>query len=291
MATDFSTFRPIESQPTFAGILRHQERFSEPDDTGLSKQINAGFDRMMIQSNLDISPLTVVMLCILGGIVFGGLILVLQENLLSASVGLALGSVVPLLYVFFARMKRQRLMTQQLPGMIEEMARAAKSGRSIDQCCAIVASDTPEPLGSELRVCARRMEMGQDIATAMHDLPDRTGLVALNILVTSLSVHQTTGGDLVMVLERLAATIRDRLLFLGRLRAATIGSRWTAILMISLPPLIITFFVLRDANYLNQLLSTYWGRTMSIAAVVMDVIGSIAVLSILRGSQIGRAHG
>ena len=285
MATDFSTFRPIESQPTFAGILRHQERFSEPDDTGLSKQINAGFDRMMIQSNLDISPLTVVMLCILGGIVFGGLILVLQENLLSASVGLALGSVVPLLYVFFARMKRQRLMTQQLPGMIEEMARAAKSGRSIDQCCAIVASDTPEPLGSELRVCARRMEMGQDIATAMHDLPDRTGLVALNILVTSLSVHQTTGGDLVMVLERLAATIRDRLLFLGRLRAATIGSRWTAILMISLPPLIITFFVLRDANYLNQLLSTYWGRTMSIAAVVMDVIGSIAVLSILRGSQ------
>ena len=285
MATDFSTFRPIESQPTFAGILRHQERFSEPDDTGLSKQINAGFDRMMIQSNLDISPLTVVMLCILGGIVFGGLILVLQENLLSASVGLALGSVVPLLYVFFARMKRQRLMTQQLPGMIEEMARAAKSGRSIDQCCAIVASDTPEPLGSELRVCARRMEMGQDIATAMHDLPDRTGLVALNILVTSLSVHQTTGGDLVMVLERLAATIRDRLLFLGRLRAATIGSRWTAILMISLPPLIITFFVLRDSNYLNQLLSTYWGRTMSIAAVIMDVIGSVAVLSILRGSQ------
>ena len=285
MATDFSTFRPIESQPTFAGILRHQERFSEPDDTGLSKQINAGFDRMMIQSNLDISPLTVVMLCILGGIVFGGLILVLQENLLSASVGLALGSVVPLLYVFFARMKRQRLMTQQLPGMIEEMARAAKSGRSIDQCCAIVASDTPEPLGSELRVCARRMEMGQDIATAMHDLPDRTGLVALNILVTSLSVHQTTGGDLVMVLERLAATIRDRLLFLGRLRAATIGSRWTAILMISLPPLIIIFFVLRDANYLNQLLSTYWGRTMSIAAVIMDVIGSVAVLSILRGSQ------
>lgn len=285
MATDLSTYRPIESQPSFAGILRHQERFSEPDDKGMSKQINAGFDRMMMQSNLDISPPTVVMLCMLCGIVFGGLILVLQENPLSASVGLLLGGTVPLLYVFFARMRRQRLMTQQLPGMIEELARAAKTGRSIDQCCAIVANDTPEPLGSELRVCARRMEMGEDIATAMRDLPERSGLVALNILVTSLSVHQTTGGDLVMVLERLAQTIRDRLLFLGRLRAATIGSRWTAILMISLPPLIITFFILRDANYLTQLLSTYWGRTMSIAAVVLQLIGSVAVLSILRGSQ------
>lgn len=285
MATDLSTYRPIESQPSFAGILRHQERFSEPDDKGMSKQINAGFDRMMLQSNLDISPPTVVLLCMLCGIVFGGLILVLQENPLSASVGLALGSAAPLLYVFFARMRRQRLMTQQLPGMIEELARAAKTGRSIDQCCAIVANDTPEPLGSELRVCARRMEMGEDIASAMRDLPERSGLVALNILVTSLSVHQRTGGDLVTVLERLAQTIRDRLLFLGRLRAATIGSRWTAILMISLPPLIITFFILRDANYLNQLLSTYWGRTKSIAAVILQLVGSVAVLSILRGSQ------
>ena len=285
MATDLSTYRPIESQPSFAGILRHQERFSEPDDTGMSKQINAGFDRMMMQSNLDISPPTVVMLCMLCGVVFGGLILVLQENPLSASLGLVFGGVVPLLYVFFARLRRQRLMTQQLPGMIEELARAAKTGRSIDQCCAIVANDTPEPLGSEMRVCARRMEMGEDIASAMRDLPERSGLVALNILVTSLSVHQSTGGDLVTVLERLAQTIRDRLLFLGRLRAATIGSRWTAILMISLPPIIITFFILRDANYLNQLLSTYWGRAMSIIAVVLQLIGSVAVLSILRGSQ------
>lgn len=285
MATDISSYRPIESQPSFAGILRHQERFSSPDDKGVSKQINAGFDRMMMQSNLDISPPTVVALCMLCGIVLGGLILVLQENPLSASVGLFLGSALPLMYVFFARLRRQRLMTQQLPGMIEELARAAKTGRSIDQCCAMVANDTPEPLGSEMRVCARRMEMGEDVATAMRDLPERSGLISLNILVTSLSVHQTTGGDLVMVLERLAQTIRDRLLFLGRLRAATIGSRWTAILMISLPPLIITFFILRDANYLNQLLSTYWGRTMSIAAVVLDFVGSIAVLSILRGSQ------
>lgn len=285
MATDFSAYRPIESHSSFSGILRHQERFSESDDKDVSNQINAGFDRMMVQSNLDISPPTVVMLCMFCGVVFGGLILVLQENPLSASVGLVLGSVVPLMYVSFARMRRQRLMTQQLPGMIEELARAAKTGRSIDQCCAMVANDTPEPLGTEMRVCARRMEMGEDIATAMRDLPERTGLVALNILVTSLSVHQTTGGDLVMVLERLAETIRDRLLFLGRLRAATIGSRWTAILMISLPPLIITFFILRDANYLNQLLSTYWGRTMSIIAVVLDLIGSVAVLSILRGSQ------
>ena len=285
MATDLPIFRAIEPLPSFAGILRNQERFATTGDDKVSNRINTEFDRVMIQSNVDISPTTLLMLCLLSGIMVGGLILVFQENALTAAVGLGAGSLFPLLYVVFARIQRQRLMTQQLPSMIEELARAAKTGRSIDQCCAMVAEDTPEPLGSELRVCVRRMQMGEDIASSMRDLPDRTGLIALNILVTSLGVHQQTGGDLVMVLERLAQTIRDRLLFLGRLRAATIGSRWTAILMIALPPIIITFFMFRDTNYLNQLLSTYWGRFLTTSAVILDLVGAVWVLSILRGSQ------
>ncbi len=285
MAVDLPIYRPIEPQPNFAGILREQERFAGTADDRMSNQINSSFDRLMLQSGLDVSPTVVIMLCMLSGIVFGGLILVFQENLLSASIGLVMGSVIPLLFVMFTRMRRQRLMTQQLPGMIEELARSAKTGRSIDQCCAMVADDTPEPLGPELRVCARRMQMGEDVASSLRDLPERTGLVALNILVTTLAVHQETGGDLVMVLERLAQTIRDRLLFLGRLRAITIGSRWTAILMLALPPLIIMFFMLREPTYLSQLMSTYWGKFMTITAVILDLLGSIIVLSILRGSQ------
>lgn len=285
MATELPMYRPIEPQAGFAGILRHQERFANADDDAMSNRINSGFDRLMIQSGLDISPATVLMLCLFCGVVLGGGILVLQENPLSATIGLLLGAALPVLFVLLARMRRQRLMTQQLPGMIEELARAAKAGRSIDQCCAMVADDTPEPLGSELRTCARRMQMGEDIASALRDLPERTGLIALNILVTALSVHQATGGDLVMVLERLAQTIRDRLLFLGRLRAVTIGSRWTAILMLALPPIIITFFTVRDPNYLPQLLSTYWGKFLTITAIILDLIGSVAVLSILRNSQ------
>ncbi len=285
MAVDLPIYRPIASQPNFSGILRQQQRFAGADQDAVSDRINSSFDRLMMQSGLAISPATVIMLCLFSGVVLGGLILVFQENLLSATIGLVMGSVIPLLSVMFARMRRQSQMTQLLPGMIEELARSAKTGRSIDQCCAMVADDTPEPLGSELRVCARRMQMGEDVASSLKDLPDRTGLVALNILVTTLSVHQETGGDLVMVLQRLAQTIRDRLLFLGRLRAITIGSRWTALLMIALPPLIILFFTLREPTYLNMLLSTYWGKFMTITAVILDLIGSVVVLSILRGSQ------
>ena len=55
--------------------------------------------------------------------------------------------------------------------------------------------------------------------------------------------------------------------------------------MIALPPIIITFFMFRDTNYLNQLLSTYWGRFLTTSAVILDLVGAVWVLSILRGSQ------
>ena len=70
--------------------------------------------------------------------------------------------------------------------MVEELARAARTGRSIDQCFHAVAQDTPAPLGPELQLCARRSQMGLDLATALEDLPVRTGLVSLNVFTMAL---------------------------------------------------------------------------------------------------------
>lgn len=286
MATHPPLTFPIEPQPSFSGILRQEERFAKADDDQFSNRINSGFDRLMIESGVKLTPTTIILLCLYCGVMCGGLILVIQENLLTASFGLGLGGVIPLLFVLLLRVRRQRQMTEQLPGMIEHLARAAKAGRSLEQCCAMVAADAPRPLGSEMRVCARQIQLGQDPTLALRDLAQRTGLLEINLLVTTLSVHQTTGGDLVTVLERLAQTIRDRLLFLGRLKAATIGSRWSAILMLAMPPLIILFLTVREPDYLTQLMSIYWGRATTIAAITLDVIGSAFVVSILRKSKL-----
>jgi tight adherence protein B len=105
------------------------------------------------------------------------------------------------------------------------------------------------------------------------------------LLCTTLTVQQQTGGDLVTVLERLSRTVRDRLAFLGRMRAATAASRATAILMIVLPPGVLAFFILRKPNYLHELLSSPWGRNATILAVALELVGAIWVMRILKTSQ------
>lgn len=286
MSADILT-RPVEPLPDFAGILRDQETFGSGTDEplDLNDQINSAFDKLMVQSGLQIVPSVMLFYCLLSCVTLGGLTYVLQENPLTASLVGFIGAVLPIVIAIIVRSQRQQKMMQQLPAMIDELARAAKTGRSIQQCWEMVANDTAEPLGPELKACAGRMRMGEDLPSAIRDLPYRSGIVTLNILVTALSVHQQTGGDLVNVLTRLSETIRDRLLFLGRLRAATTGSRLTALLMLGLPIAIIVFFTFRDANYFPRLMASDMGRNVTLIAVFLQTLGTLFIINILRNSQ------
>ena len=274
----------IESRPEFAGILRRSENFGTGEGKKLDDRLNNWFDRTLLQSGLELSPAMLLMFSVFLGITLGGVVWVIQENFLGSAFALMLGMAIPMLYVMWARSRRQKRIMDQLPEMVDELARAARTGRSIEQCFRLVADDTSDPLGYELRLCARRIDLGIPLKEALVDLPQRTGVVSLQILVMALSVHMSTGGDLVVVLERLAHTLRERLQYLGRLRAATAASRATAILMIVLPPCILGFFIFRDPTYLTTLLANPYGRGMTMMALALDLVGVIWVLRILHTS-------
>jgi tight adherence protein B len=195
------------------------------------------------------------------------------------------GFMLPVIATMIIRTRRQDAMMRQLPGMLEELARAAKTGRSVEQSLELISADTPAPLGDELKLAAGRLKMGVHLKDALRDLPHRTGLMTLSLLCTTLTVQQQTGGDLVTVLERLSRTVRDRLAFLGRLRAATAASRATAILMIVLPPAVLAFFIVRKPTYMQELFSSPWGRYTTALAVVLEIIGALWIMRILKSSQ------
>ncbi|MEX0702850.1 MAG: type II secretion system F family protein [Planctomycetales bacterium] len=275
----------IERRPEFARILRDEREYATGRSADVADRVNGWFDALMVQSGLEIAPAVLLFLCVVGALAAGGLAFVLQENLLTTGVAAAFGFVLPVLGAVFARARRQKKILAQMPGMVEELARAARTGRSIEQCLHLVAADTPAPLGTELSLCSRKLKLGLGFDVALQELPERTGIVSLNVLAMALSVHQQSGGDLVRVLERLSRTIRDRIHFLGRLKVATTASRATAVLMLVLPPLILAFFVFRDPDYLSRLLDSSWGRTTLLIAIGLQIVGSAWVLRILKTSQ------
>jgi len=285
MSAILPNWQPPAVQSEFSGILKERETFGTGQGDDTADQINSWFDDLMLQSGLGISPTMLLATCLCTGVTLGGLIFVIQENLLTTAVATLIGFMLPVFVAIIARTRRQDAMTGQIPAMLEELARAAKTGRSVEQSLSMVADDTPSPLGAELKLASGRVEMGIPLKDALRDLPHRTGLMTLNLLCMTLTVQQQTGGDVATVLERLSRTVRDRLLFQGRLRAATAASRATAILMIVLPPSVMAFFIFRKPTYLTELMASSWGRNSTITAVCLEIIGAIWIMQILKSSE------
>lgn len=279
------TRQTIPLKPEFEKILRNDEVFGTGVGNDIEDRLNNAFDLLLIRSGLEIAPSLFLLLSMCTGLTLGGLLFVLRENILTTALGFFTGGVLPLIWALVAQSIRRQKMLTQMPEMVDELARAARTGRSVEQCLMLVAHDTPAPLGSELKRCAGRLDLGIGMHGALADLPIRTGIVTTKILAMALTVHSSSGGDLISVLERLSRTIRGRMLYLARLRASTAASRATAILMLVIPPLVLGFFMLRDPEYFSKLFAVKWGRIVTLIAAVLDLIGIVWVLRVLKSSQ------
>ncbi len=280
-----NTLSSLERRPEFSGLLREDTQFARGDSDGVGESVNGWFDALMLQSGLRTSPALWLGLCLLSALALGGMAFVATERPFLTAVAAIVGLLLPIGFAIYARTSRQTAIMNQLPGMADELSRCARSGRNLEHSFRLVAADTPSPLGDELRLSARRMEMGLDVGSAVKDLAARTGVSTLTMFSSALAVHQDTGGDLISVLERLATAVRDRLHFVSRQRAATIASRMGAILMVVIPVLVMGFYLFRDPNYLNSLLNSFWGRLSLWTAVVLQIIGCLMVFRILSRSS------
>jgi tight adherence protein B len=274
----------LDRRPEFSGLLKDDTQFARGESEGIGESFNGWFDTLMIQSGIRTSPAIWLGLCLLSSLALGGAIFVATERSFVTAAAALIGLSVPMIGASIARSRRQTAIMEQLPGMADELSRCARSGRNLEHSFMLVAADTPSPLGEELRISARRMEMGIDVGSAVRDLAARTGVSTLTMFTSALTVHQDTGGDLISVLERLATAVRDRLHFVARQRAATIASRMGAILMVVIPILVVSFYLFRDPNYLTSLTGSFWGRLSLWTAIAFQIIGCGLVFRILSRS-------
>ena len=284
MIAPINPLLPLERRHEFAGLLRENQQFASGSGQGVGDSVNGWFDQLMIQSGIRISPMVWLGLCLLLALTLGGIGFVVSERPTPTDFFAIVGLVLPVGITIGLRNSRQSKIMVQLPGMADELARSARAGRNLEQSLMLVAADTPAPLGDELQVSARRMEMGLDVASSVRDLADRTGVSTLTMFSSALALHQDTGGDLIVVLERLATAVRDRLHFVARQRAATVASRWGAAMMVAIPLIVLMLYTVWYPNYLTRLTESSAGRLSLWIGIAGQILGSFLVYRILARS-------
>jgi tight adherence protein B len=207
MTTGTANRLRIEPRPEFAKIVRVEKSFAAAESGGSATGINGRFDRSVLQSGTTASPDVILRLCILGGVTGGGALFVATGNLLWTALALALGAALPIAVLLVARTLRLRRIERQIPPLIDGLLQAARNGCGLAKSLEMAAIETRAPLADEIGLAVRRLRMGIGIEAAFEDLPERTGLAGMRMLVAALANHEQTGCDLVSLLERLSSRV------------------------------------------------------------------------------------
>jgi len=265
-----------------ARLRRAEHRFAPEPSRSWVGRLDHAFDELVEQSGLETTPATALAGCMAVAALAAGAMFVWQENLFSAALGFLLGLAGTLSALAAARAWRLRQIGRQLPEAIDRLARSVRAGRSLEQAIAVLADELSEPLGSEFRRVAQRLELGLPLPAALRLLVRRAPLPPLHMFVAALTIQRQVGGNVVETLEQLSRTVRQRADFRARFRAATAGSRMSVIFLLSVGPIALVVQTFRDPEYMATLTSTPVGRTLLGTAIILQLIGSIWVWSIFK---------
>lgn len=253
-----------------------------PRGNGPVGQFDRWFDRLVLETGTQLSSATAFLVMIAAGLVLGGLLFLWQDNLLLAGGGLAIGML--LAAITFVLLRRWRLQTidNQLPEVLDLIARAVRAGETLDQGIAIVSSSTLEPTATELRYCLQQLQLGLSVEAALRSLTQRVPSPELRLFAAALVVQRRAGGSLATTLERFARAMRERHAYRRQLKSATASARWSTAVIVAASLGMMIYLFGWQSDYVNAFLESRMGWSALAIAVALQIIGILWVLSLTK---------
>ncbi|MBO1112387.1 type II secretion system F family protein [Bordetella petrii] len=198
--------------------------------------------------------------------VFGGLV--------SAIVAAVMLLVAVYFYIWLRADRRRGRMFDQLPEMLDTMVRLITIGNSMAAAFQAAAANTNEPLREVVEKAAHLSRSTQELDAALANVARQYGFEELRLLAAVVRVAQKYGGRSDVVLERIAAFMRDVAQARGELVAASAEIRLSAWVLALMPLGIACYIMLTNNAMFMDMWDDALGFKMLMAALGLQVAGS-----------------
>jgi tight adherence protein B len=251
------------------------------DETGREKLDNT-FERMVVRSGLDMSPAQALALTALLGVIVFTTLYLWREQLWLATLGLLIGVLIPLLGFLYLQSRYKQRLQNQLPDALYVIARSLRAGMNLEQALDLVGEQGVKPLADEFRRASAQIRLGLTIPAALQSMAQRIQLLDFNSFVSIVTYYQSSGGNLPLLLDRLAASVRDRNQFRGQFFAVTAQARITAIFLGLFPFAILIGYALFEPDHIRPFFNSYDGWLMLLVTFALQFVGAVWVYRLLR---------
>lgn len=262
----------------------------EKKTDGIANQMDNSFAQMIARTGIDMSQAAALMIIVLFGVLAAGAVFVWQQEKepLLAIPAFLLGAMLPFIFFMWRTKVYARMLRSQLPDTFFMLARAMQTGRSAEQAFHLVGEQGTPPMSREFARIDRQLELGLPLPRVLEGAANRLQLTDFSIFVSVVNLHRAAGGNLPGLLDRLAASTRDRNQFEGQYRAATVLGRWSAAFIAAVSVLILSYTIFGrpygadEKPIIEQFFSSTMGITMFCCAIGLELLGGFFLWLFLR---------
>jgi tight adherence protein B len=244
--------------------------------------VAATIDRRLRQADMKMAVGTFLLLSLVlfsVGIVAGRVLH--WPTILSVVVGVALLAV-PNLVVDIKRRRRLKRFLDHFPEALEMFARSLRAGHSFTGAIQLVAQEMPDPIGPEFSKVFEEQNLGIPLRQALIGMTDRVDVLDVKFFVTAILIQRETGGNLAEIIDKIAYVIRERFRVQGQLKIFTAQARMSGFILAFLPIGVAVLIGILNPEYLKPLWFERTGRIMIAIAVILQILGMLAMRKIIR---------
>lgn len=169
--------------------------------------------------------------------------------------------------------RRQRKFVAELANAIDIIVRGIKSGLPLNECLAVIAKESPQPVAGEFHDVVEQQRVGVSLSEALERLTRRMPLPEVKFLAIVIAIQQQSGGNLAEALTNLSTVLRDRFKMAMKVKALSAEAKASAMILASLPPGVMLMVHSSSPDYIAPLFSTRTGNIFIIIGLSWMFIG------------------
>jgi tight adherence protein B len=261
--------RPLSALKGLDALLLHSGELTQP------------IQRQVALSALPLTVGVVLLACALVGMLTYLLLALWTSYAWLPVVPALLVTPAPYLLLGIAAKRRTRRLEEQFPQAVDLIAVSLRAGHAFPTSLLMVAEEVADPLGGEFRLLYDQQNYGKPLPDVLREFTERIPLLDARIFVTAVLTQREAGGNLAEVLDKLSGLIRERFKINRQVRAVSAHGRITGWVLAFLPPAVATALFLTAPDHIGTLLTDPFGLQLTLAAVLLQIIGTVAIRRIV----------
>ena len=190
-------------------------------------------------------------------------------------------AVAPELYLRRERQRRVDRLEKQVDGFVVSLANSLKTVPSPAAALQATAAILQQPTRQEIEYVLKEMRVGSTLEQGLLAMSARVKSPWLDVAFSAVLIGLRVGGNLPVVLERTATTIREMNRLLGVVRAKTGEGRMQLWVLAAFPLLIVFGFNAAQKGYFDPLQDSLIGQMAVGAAAVLWIASLLLARKVL----------